>query len=109
MALKDLLKAARDVLEKPFWIPELDAKTCYERVHDDCDGKEEGKIVVFFDNDGDAYVGTDKHHGLFLRFRNLIGGGMSLRVRAALMLLAWAIKLDNEEKPQIFQNKKGEA
>jgi len=38
--------------------------------------------------------------GATLRFRNTFGGGNSERVRIALMILALAIKLDNEERPQ---------
>lgn len=35
-----------------------------------------------------------------LMFRSYDGGGKSQRVRNALMILALAIKLDNEEYPQ---------
>lgn len=33
-----------------------------------------------------------------LRYRNYAGGGQSLRVHKALMILALAIKMDNEEE-----------
>lgn len=93
-----LIKDTRRVLENPFWIPGLDIKVFYERLHDDHDGTFKGKIIVCLDEHGDVYVGTDKSP--LLRFRNDFGGGMSLRVRNALMILAWAIKLDNEKRPQ---------
>ena len=47
----------------------------------------------------DIYIATDRKPGQFSRFRTSGGGGHSLRVRNALMLLALAIKLDNEEDP----------
>ena len=51
--------------------------------------------------DSDILITTDKHHGPAMRFRMpIVGGGQSPRVRNALMILALAIKLDNEEHPQ---------
>ena len=94
-----LLKDARRVLENPFWIHELSSDVNYTRIQDDHDGTREGQLSVAFTPDGDAWVFTDKHHPS-MRFRNFFGGGMSLRTRNALMVLAYAIKLDNEEKPQ---------
>lgn len=79
------------------WPAELQANTVYERVQDDHDGTQEGKIKVGFTQDGDAWVTTDKHRGPTLRFRTLLGGGNSVRVRNALVLLALAIHLENEE------------
>jgi len=96
-----LIKDARRVLEHPFWIPDLKMKTPYTRIHDDHDGTFKGSITVGFSEDGDAWLNVDPtHNGVSLRFRNLFGGGVSLRVRNALMILALAIKLDNEKKPQ---------
>ena len=90
-----LIKDAHRVLEHPFWIPELDVNVAYERLHDDHDGTFRGKINVAFSIDGDAWISVDGHRSL--RFRTYEGGGMSLRVRNALVVLALAIKLDNEE------------
>lgn len=86
------------VLEGNYWPEGLDTRTAYARVHDDCDGDATQVISVSFTPDGDAWVST--LCGRPLRFRNGIGGGMSLRTRNALMLLALAIKKDNEEIPQ---------
>ena len=97
-----LIKDARRVLKHPFWIPELKVGETFERIHDDHDGKFTGRLIVEFSPDGDAWVTTDGHHGPPLRFRGFIGGGYSQRVRNALMILALAIKLDNEKKPQEF-------
>jgi hypothetical protein len=79
------------------WPPELNADTVYEREHDDHDGTHEGKIQVGFTPDGDAWITTDKHRGPALRFRTPFGGGSSIRVRNALVLLALAIHRENEE------------
>ncbi len=96
---KDVLR----VLNNFFWIPELSAEEAYTRIHDDCDGELDGIIeVAFSDQVGDIGVRTSKSDRGYLRFRDGFGGGMSLRVRNALMILALAIKLDNEERPQQF-------
>lgn len=98
--IEKLVKDSRRVLESPFWIPELKTDTSYQRLHDDHDGTQEGRIMVSFLPGGDAVVVTDgRRRGEPLRFRTPGGGGTSLRVRNALMLLAWAIKLDNETCP----------
>ncbi|MFA6306271.1 MAG: hypothetical protein WCV70_00100 [Patescibacteria group bacterium] len=94
VSIEKLVKDARRVLETPFWMPELSSGESYERLHDDHDGTGEGVLNVTFLPDGDATISIDIRTPL--RFRNWLGGGMSLRVRNALMLLAWAIKLDNQ-------------
>ena len=94
-----LVKDARRVLENPFWIPDLNGNDFFERLHDDHDGTFTGRLQVFFNSVGDIYISTDKHHGPALRYRTEGGGGLSQRTRNALMILAWAIKLDNEKKP----------
>ena len=95
-----LIKDAHRVLENPFWIDEIEPNFSYERLHDDHDGNRVGKICVNFLINGDAVLSTDSHHGPHLRFRTFGGGGKSPRTRNALMLLALAIKLDNEENNQ---------
>lgn len=93
-----LTKWSKRVLEYPFWIQGLGHEQ-YSRLQDDHDGTGRGRIQVSFDQMGDAWFSTDlSPRGL--RFRTHGGGGMSLRVRAALMILAYAIKLDNEDRPQ---------
>jgi len=96
--VEKLIEYARIVLESPFWIPALNDSDYYQRLHDDHDGTFKGKLGVSFSVDGDAWIGIDDR--LQLRFRNYFGGGMSLRVRNAIMILAYAMKLDNEEHPQ---------
>lgn len=70
-----------------------------DRIEDDSD---DGKLAVVFSNDGDAWIATyPSKHALGqsgLRFRVPgCGGGQSSRVRKALMVLAMAIKADNEQ------------
>jgi hypothetical protein len=94
------IETIKKFLEEPIWIPELNSEEDYMRTHDDCDGTSTGILSVMIDRYGDAYVATDLGKLKKLRFRFPGGGGNSLRVRSALMILAYAIKLDNEEKPQ---------
>lgn len=94
------LKQIHKLLDAPFWLPTLEINTNYTRTHDDHDGTHEGNVYVLVGQDGDVYLMTDKaFHSL--RFRMpMIGGGQSPRVRNALLILAEAIRLDNEEHPQ---------
>lgn len=92
-------KEIKRILEISFWLPTLKTDTLYERTHDDHDGTFKGKIRVAFDMMGDAWVNVDRQ-GIDLRFRSWTGGGNSQRVRNALMILAEAIRLDNEEHPE---------
>jgi hypothetical protein len=87
----------KKLLEVPFWPSSLTPNKPYTRLHDDHDGTHQGRIGVIFDQMGDAYIFSD--HQPFLRFRTWGGGGNSLRVRNALVILAEAIRLDNEDKP----------
>jgi hypothetical protein len=98
-----LVKDVRRVLEHPFWIPELVNNEVYSRLHDDHDGEFTGRVSVVFSPDSDAWIFIDKIDGL--RFRTYSGGGASLRVRNALIILALAIKLDNEEHPIVTPEK----
>jgi len=90
-------KLACKLLETPFWPDGIDTRTRYFRTHDDCDGEMHKGISVLFSEDGDSWVRTCPDG---CRFRTYGGGGMSLRVRNAMLLLALAIKMDNEERPQ---------
>ncbi len=94
-----LIKDAHRVLEDPFFIPELETKKNYRRLHDDHDGTFRGSIVVTIGEDSDVWVDIDQKERSSLRFRSWFGGGRSLRERNALMILALAIKLDNEKNP----------
>ncbi len=89
------------LLESCFWLPSIQTEASYARLHDDHDGTHDGKIRVTFSPDGDAWVSIDSRnpHGS-LRFRMpVFGGGMSQRTRNALLILAEAIRLDNEKQP----------
>ena len=93
----------RAILEYPFWPPTIKTREAYmTRFEDD---SPTGNIVVMFGPDGDGWIEIvakpDPHElGNSLRFRNYGGGGQSLRVHAALFVLAEAIRLDNEDRPQ---------
>ncbi len=67
----------------------------YERLHDDHDGTGQGHLSVSISPDGDAWIKTNGTIHQYLRFRTHGGGGGSLRVRNALIILAEAIRLDN--------------
>lgn len=95
-----LSKDARRVLENPLMLPEISSEESYRRFHDDHDGTYEGQLALGITRDGDMWIGIDQPPGAFLRFRNYFGGGQSLRVHNALKILALAIKLDNQDKPQ---------
>ncbi|MES2315021.1 MAG: hypothetical protein V4524_03765 [Patescibacteria group bacterium] len=107
LSLDRLLKDTKRIINANFWIPQLNSDTSYARIHDDHDGTNEGTLAVYFDSMGDAFVSIqsrDRGPGRqqfsdMLRFRTFGGGGMSLRTRNALMILAEAIRLDNEERP----------
>ena len=90
------------VLESYFWLPEVQTMYVYERLHDDHDGTQTGVLNVMFSPDGDARVwitGEGNDRSPTLRFRMPgVGGGMSQRTRVALLILADAIRLDNEER-----------
>jgi len=94
-------KKVHQLLNADFWLPSINVMEGYTRVHDDHDGSMTGIVQIMFGRDGDAHLSTDKHMGASLRFRMpLVGGGQSKRVRTALLILAEAIRLDNEERPQ---------
>lgn len=95
----------KDVIEAVEWLPELETNCNYFRTHDDCEGDLSQGLNVIFSMDGDAWVST--RYGESCRFRMPFGGGgRSPRVRNALMVLAMAIKLDNEEETQRVEKRK---
>ena len=87
------------LLDDAYWIPTLQSNVLYARTHDDCDGDMSQTIEVGVGPDGDLWVATRGRRGS-LRFRSFGGGGMSLRVRNALLVLAEAICCDNADRPQ---------
>lgn len=99
---ESVARALDTLLEAPMMPATLCTNTPYRRRHDDNDGKRgfEHDLVVFLGQDNDAWV-TAGEAVAALRFRvPFIGGGQSPRVRNALLVLAEAIRRDNEESPQ---------
>lgn len=93
--IERLHEDALRVLENPWWEQSLETMVSYSRLHDDHDGSQMGRIMVTMGPDADAWVSLDTMKGL--RFRTPAGGGRSLRTRNALMILALAMKLDEEQ------------
>jgi hypothetical protein len=84
------------ILNTPFWPIDIETCTPYFRTQDDCDGNEMTGIEIAFSKDGDAWVKTYPS-GQPNRFRVPgQGGGHSPRTRMALLILAKAIKMDEE-------------
>lgn len=81
------------ILSKNFWPENLKPNKCYSRQHDDTDGLDDGILSVIVDEFGDAYIKIDDSKTL--RFRIREGGGNSIKVRNALIILAEAICLEN--------------
>jgi hypothetical protein len=92
-------KTIKKILETPYWPPELEVDARYFRIQDDCDGDLSEGIEVSVDQMGDIFVQTNCSPIHTCRYRTWGGGGRSLRVRNALLLLAIAIKMDNDEHP----------
>ena len=91
------------LLETPFWPNGLEAKELYQRFGDD----DQSFLRVVFSDDGDAWPSVfhlemqhDQHTHGTPRYRTYFGDGQSLRTRAALLVLAKAIAMDNAERPQ---------
>ena len=87
------------LLESNFWLSSIETMSPYERLHDDHDGTELGRLNIMFSPDGDARIWIEGNKmSDTLRFRMPMGGGgMSPRTRVALLILAEAIRLDNEK------------
>lgn len=96
----DIEAIVHRLLESNFWLPKLSTKEMYSRQHDDHDGTWTGKLNVCIGEDGDAWIETRDTEMASLRFRvPMFGGGCSPRVRTALVILAEAIRIDNEKQP----------
>ncbi|MFA5986559.1 MAG: hypothetical protein WC819_04415 [Parcubacteria group bacterium] len=94
--LKDVLR----VLNNSLGTLDLSTEKVYTRTHDDHhNGTFEGNIKTFMLRDGGMVVTTDGPHGP-MRFQDYFSGGQSPRVHNALKILALAIKLDNDDRPQ---------
>lgn len=97
----DMSAIVKRLLESYFWLPTLVSNTRYSRQHDDTDGNpHDGWLHVMIGEDGDAWILTTVG-GESMRFRMpMIGGGRSQHTRTALVILAEAIRMDNEARPQ---------
>lgn len=93
----DKVKAEiKKILDNPIWIPELDARDEYSRRDDEAeDDEERGHLTVIYNDQGDICVYTDEHEESCLTFRSSSGGGKSQRTRMALIILAFAILLED--------------
>ncbi|MBI6882653.1 hypothetical protein [Pseudomonas putida] len=94
-------KSLHTLLEGDYWLNTLGLDEVHARRHDDCDGEggTEHQLQVYLAEDVDIHVFIPGQlHSL--RFRDVLGGGQSPRVRNALMVLAEAIRRDNEDRPQ---------
>ena len=98
---ESMSKAIDHLLEGGYWPQTLDTSYAYTRRHDDTDGEfgVDHELTIAFGPEGDAWVVLPQSLKS-LRFRASSGGGKSLRVRNALLVLAEAIRRDNEEYPQ---------
>ncbi len=91
------------LLDAEFFPAAIKTDIGYQRYGDDtC----LGSITVGFLQDGDGLVEIDSQLDpdeltLIHRFRTFFGGGQSDRVRKALLILALAIQMDNDERPQL--------
>jgi hypothetical protein len=92
----------RTLLESYFWPEALDPRMRYVRLHDDHDGKGEGRLSIVIGDDGDAWVETDGSEPLRFRMPSS-GGGRSPYTRTALVILAEAIRLDNEADAKLHR------
>lgn len=95
----DVAKLVFEQLLESYVMPaSIERDTVYSRIHDDHDGDAMQALEVMVMHDGDVAVSIGKRQEL--RFRTDTGGGCSPRVRNALLVLAEAIRRDNEEIPQ---------
>jgi hypothetical protein len=88
------------------WPWPVDAGAPYTRLGDD---DRSTLTVGFIPEIGDDVVSVEERKDPDdlgnLRFRTFFGGGQSLRVFTALLILARAIQLDNEKRPQSGRNR----
>jgi len=92
-----MIKQIEKILETPFWPQNIETMKPYFITHDDCDGDKSEGLRVTISNDGDVWISDTINRPMTsCRFRTHGGGGRSLRVRNALLILAMAIKIDSE-------------
>lgn len=101
-APEDLAKAIDGLLAGAYWPRSLNTDDVYvrrsDRAHGDAGFNQE--LMITFGSDFDAYImpAFSMHS---LRFREYMGGGMSLHTRNALLVLAEAVRRDNEASSQL--------
>jgi len=98
---KDVETAIDIILESDYWPEDLEGGD-HKRKHDDTDGKNgpEEYLIISIDFCGDVRINIPPGKWRELRFRTPGGGGHSERVRKALVILAEAIRRDNEKNPE---------
>ena len=100
---EEVEKSVDFLLENPYWIETIELGRFYGRSQDDTDGNDDKNnyLSLFMDTSGNADIHIWIYPGRYrtLRFRHPSGGGKSERVRRALLLLAEAIRRDNEINP----------
>lgn len=101
--------SVESVVLRPHWPEGLEARKVYRFTCDDCCPSTDTKdFTVVVSDDGDVWLGmlevNDKHTSEpyrnpspTVRCRTGVGGGRHRRTRQALLWLARAIQLDNEE------------
>lgn len=91
------------ILETDFWPDTIPAGFDISRIDDDNDGDPRHRLELSVGghgiDHGDVYLGFPGATSA-LRFRTQLGGGVSPRVRNALLVLAEAMRRDNEDRPQ---------
>lgn len=88
------LRRTTQLLEDPsLELPGLKTDAIYHRLHDKNKGdRKRGEVVVSVTKNGNVLLSTYGHDGGLLEFSS----EKSPRVRNALMIMAYAIKKDNE-------------
>lgn len=101
-------KKTEDVVFEPSWPDGLKAREAYRVLCDD-KGRDGGSwLKVIIADDGDVHVSTQEWEDIkkggtkpspfpSIRVRTFSGGGRNLRTRQALLWLAKAIQMDNQE------------
>ena len=97
---EEVSKQIKGILESPFWLGEIKSNIVYQ-TEDDDSPPNEAWLQVVFSGDGDAWVAKITDSPIkSIRKRTYAGGGRDHRTRQALMILAYAMKLDAEGEYQ---------
>jgi hypothetical protein len=102
---EEVRRAIDILLESEYWPDAVKSDELYQRRHDDTDGENNPSDLTQYlslgiDNWGDVHINIPPGKWRELRFRTRQGGGQSERVRKALIILAEAIRRDNEKNPE---------